>query len=657
MNYVNKNYEKYQIERQPLLPIQSPKPENLREAFNLDNKVTESFKKHLAYLIADGPPSHKPSHPHAKSNVSSEAVKSMKQSESSESSSVKRESSMFRTVLKNLKKAFLGHEDHAKVAQSTEKVFSDEKKIEESTFESMSLDQPNLSGEPDSKGKSISNEYRDQEGVVFIETAERAETVDILLKGLKAKLRSLPVGSEAYKKVVAEIKYHEANTAGATWSSTNSPRFIFKKRGKVQAKQSYSPIACNLRMQKIEIPEKQADGSIKMILKSSVVRSAALSDFGNGNTNSKEMLYYLARLKNPQPSDNADKKLNEIKLNIILAYGKDVLSEESANSIKTILDKINKDQSLSKSDLKLLKSIEIDLNKLESVIQARSKLLETTFLQDLYTQYKTKPVKNDSPVYIRISLLDPEKSPRNDYGCILKEESQLLDMQVLLDKMQDREILFDGENSDGPYIDDKGRIHMPKDCAAEGVTKANLNTVLVNVSAQGNTKNRGIQKEINEEAIRKMRSLNMDPTQIDVFENSLNLLNTDSIDPFQVGFLAYQCGESVDAHSAVNCYGGKDRTGALLALITLNYLKKVATKENLKKWSKQLISKQGVAAQVAKDNADHSVLKLSRFNLEIYKNNKIERIKHLFAASILGFKANILNRITTSDSPGQLYRT
>lgn len=499
------------------------------------------------------------------------------------------------------------------------------------------------------------------------ETAVRINTMDILAKSLETK----PSGQYETDTVkdMAE-RYH--------WGSTNTPRFNFMHNEREVAKNEALPILCNLRMQTLKNEEGQVI--------SAVSRSAAISDFSHGEISLRELQDYLdlIRLKNrenigmersrdlwniygfdvtdPNVMDNV---INDLKTRALVSYGPErLLAPAAVNEVKDAVDKLVRGDELLDNDTRALREAVIDEAMLSQVVRRRTEHLEFLILQDLYAHFQQRPVAGADTLYGRVALLDMQKSPKNEFGCILYERTQGLDMKAIFDAFEGREVRFDLDSaSQGPYIDDAGRVHMPREFASEGRETTRLHTVLFNTSVQGHTNNVGIQEWINDDAMKKIARLK-DVIDLDANHETFALFDGER-DSFKAPLKAIKWFQEAGGYVGVNCYGGKDRTGYLVALLTQQYLKESIPENDpsrrklLRRWGRQLVSKTGVAASIARENANHSVVKVMSYGLELYDTSTLkghmQRVADLIKESKLFLKTKFTGGIQESKVKGQLY--
>lgn len=600
-------------------------------------------------------------------------------------------------------------------ASSYESLPGGDDEIEDRYFPPPVPSRPILANQPREKGKLFQDIFKIN-NTVAIETVERAETMSRLIDGLKAKIADLektqatdPEAKKALIKARNDLINYSKHAEGVTHGSTNTPRFAFLAMGRDTAKKEMAPILSNLRMQTV----KDANGNVV----SAVTRSAAITDFRNGEVSLKELrdLNVFEGILNPKPlksivegrpvveglysdaeeklrafylkDDKSPEKLADVALLVktkaLVGYGTKALVKDGTESpdLSPLLEKIQSSSSsiedtfnaLSKEDRLVLKNVKIDGVKLQEVMKDRSSYLKQLALQDLQVHLETTPVKGEGPIlYGRTALVDLQKQANNESGCIIHERSQGLDMKAIFDELEGAKLIFE-KGLTAAYVDEEGTIHMPKTCAAEGVTKASLNSVFFNIcvqGAKGHTLNEGMQKVINDEALAKLKPVYGETGEYKALVKSLNELSTsEKFDPNASVLLVTQFLQKYGGYSGINCYGGKDRTGYAVALITHAKIAELAglkvTDPKMGKIGHKLLSPKANAAKVAQDNADHTTMKLTRLDLQLYDTGTVKgtmlRIVHGVNGVFLGLlpilrKMAGRSPLSVSQTPGQIYQ-
>lgn len=492
--------------------------------------------------------------------------------------------------------------------------------------------------------------------VIGFERATRTKTVDILRTGYPDEAEGIPQES--------------------TWASTVSIRELFRTRSRQEAKEHAVPVLANSWMQTLQ----NSEGAIV----SSVSRSAALSDFAHGEISLQELKDYrqIEQLaKNQSTLDEAAQgRLKEmylwrrgsswesvaadIKKRALVSYGADKLTVDPSDDLKRAIDRAVEGRSQPGDD-GLFATVELDGARLEAVIQSRERTIKIMALQDLYAHFEQVHADQDETLYSRVSLTDMEKMPKDESGFILDEHTQTMDMKSLYDSLEGVQVLFDLDEGRGPYFDDLGQIHMPSAFAGK-VSSTVLHTVFFNISIQMHTDNTGIQKWINDEALAKLRQYSTHNEHTVRLSDSLRSVTQKT--PHETAMEAVLALQEGGGRVGVNCFGGKDRTGYVIALVTRHHLQKLLppgslrTKQQSKlvrKWGRQLVGKTGIAAFIAKLNANHSWLKVTGFGLSLYGTStprgKMFRTAALASLGQTLLKTMITGKRQASKVVGQLY--
>lgn len=446
-----------------------------------------------------------------------------------------------------------------------------------------------------------------------------------------------------------------------TYASTNSSRNIFVRKG-AEAKKEYVPLLANLLNQKVFVGAKE---------KSSINRSAAISDFTHGETSlidiqNYQLLQRFANNEQPYLTDSQQQQLKHLcDVDIIdtkkLAEVMDNLRQKIQIAYGTefdfpnyqLLQRLANNEQLSESQKLQLKHLyAIDANapdpkKLATVMEKlldnsiksaeiqRVRRLESLFLQDLEThlKYGAKLLNDNVLCMGRVALVDTNKEandPAEDGSVfVLNERNQALDMMAIYQRFEGKTIRFDLDEDAGAFIDpfDEAIIHAPKTLVAPGQEPVVLTTAFVNISVCCNTKNEGAQAFINELGLKKLESLVAllpDKRQKEA-ATSLLLQLQEEIQPkkdcnFQTADKCIQLMALLGCVSA-DCYGGKDRTGYLLATVTSRIAKAALrlyaennpgynADKDLAKIDQWLMSDEAIAKKIIKMNTGHTAIKL-----------------------------------------------
>ncbi|HEV8050926.1 MAG TPA: hypothetical protein VGP47_00410 [Parachlamydiaceae bacterium] len=558
------------------------------------------------------------------------------------------------------------------------------------------------------KGKVIEDTFVINRKLVATEKAERIETVSMLtnglltkIKGLEAKidyLESLPNRSpiqeqsflkarNEHEKTCIDLAQYNEKTNGATHASMNAPRFAFANMGRETAKKELLPVLSNLRMQTV----KNADGEVV----SAVTRSAAITDFRNGEVSLQELKdfhNFISKNELPPATElmkklylNDDQSMADvallIKLKALVGYGADALvkTDQNTDALKNFLENMQSAGSIEEHFNKLsavekdyLQLLSIDETKLDGIINERTSFLKQLALQDLHVHLHTTPFKGNGPIlYARTALVDLNKGANNESGCIIHERTQGLDMKAVFDDLKNATLIF--EDVAAAFIDEDGKIHMPLNCSADGAKEATLRPVFFNICVQGSKGhmlNIGMQKAINDETLDGLREHFGDKPEFQALEAALTEMEkSEKYDPNEAVLLVSQFIQKNGGYSGVNCFGGKDRTGYALALISHAKIAELAKKDvsspEMKKIGHQLLSSKAIAAKVAEDNADHTTLKLRRYDLKLFDvestKGKMVRASHIVGAAYLTAKPMFkkmfgTSPLSVSSTPGQLYK-
>lgn len=506
------------------------------------------------------------------------------------------------------------------------------------------------------KGEIIFDKFLDLRNRTFCkEVAIRARTLDIYSSQLQAErdylLRELgkPSASQSPRSanedrklairrriinIDQKMKLHAEMKA--TWASTNTPRFLFEKFGRQTAKEIGLPVLVNLRTHAVEFEDEGI----------AVNRSAAVTDFTHAETNLLELRDYLIL--------NDTDHLHELPLARKL-YFKAYYNIDVTNPIQywPVYQRM-------KNNIYLAYGTS-DPALLPGIISERRDLLRRQVLQDLLLHFKNKPAADEIVIYGRTALLDPVKRPLVDAetGYYTDERNEIMDMKAIYDELNGAKVVFDLQENEGPFFDLKGLVHMPKSCSTVEFRKAfphaTIETFLINVSVQGNTRNTGLQMALNSQALHKLEAMDLKGEKKKLFDSLNKKLQYKAETNFTTAHKAIQLMREL-GYCSVDCYGGKDRTGYALALETYYAIRRklrqkarndpaIAKKYHsiLAKFASQLVSSESVAIKIVEDNTGYTVMKLAPFQLKLYVSGNGwnwlmgvgKRLTHYLEASLL----------------------
>lgn len=287
---------------------------------------------------------------------------------------------------------------------------------------------------------------------------------------------------------------------------------------------------------------------------------------------------------------------------------------------------------------------------------ARRSHLQDQFLQLLWTQVEAHKKEIEDPnstvnqmgafLMTQISLLDPSKqSKEKPPGNIHNETNQIKDMQAIFKEFEGGELIFDGK---GPFVDEFGRVHLPLLIREKNGSpkELELRTVYHNISVQGERRNVGLQAEVNKGAFDTAEELlrvlmeqveseisqlpeDAETAQLQLWRKQANLtLLQERLGDIRRrveagGRFSSRYGVAADLASfyaelgaavGVNCYSGKDRTGYLMVILVLLFLKEQVknlprAKELLKGFGRQIWSALGIVRRVVWQNSQTRAVK------------------------------------------------
>lgn len=200
-----------------------------------------------------------------------------------------------------------------------------------------------------------------------------------------------------------------------------------------------------------------------------------------------------------------------------------------------------------------------DTASLDKTIRERENNLTRQALQVVWAQLEIaqqsqEPFPDGKLKMSHVTILNEDNiSIDKSVGWYHHEGNEIQDMAAVYKLLDNKQILFDNT---GPYIDDKGQIHMPFK-AENGPDTIKLETAFFNISTQGRLRNKGVmQSAINQESAAKVGIKIPKKTYTSV--EQVNALNAEL--------------EANGFQSGISCLSAKDRTGWTLYQYELDKL-------------------------------------------------------------------------------------
>lgn len=455
------------------------------------------------------------------------------------------------------------------------------------------------------------------------------------LDGMESSLRKLKRGPD-YKDQEASL-----STSIKTLKQTIQN---VKKNSREQAllltKTKDIPLLGNLYHQNVSIRQEQGDRSVLQFN-----RSAAITDFSHNETNLREMVDYplLLQFRNEFLAATPEQK--------VLLDRYDIRGNGDKVSPKKLEKVLTRIENRIQRGYPELRSM--DFSEVEKAAVGRRTHLQAKVMQDLFLHLKQGQVAFDGEnmVYARLSLLNTFKQPNvNRSGLVLSEVNQALDMAAVLEMMDGAEVHFDQKDEEACFIDQMtGNLHLSKSFAldvagSEEIRQIRLKTFIFDVSVQGNISNKGVQKQINDVNFDRLRdyvkSLDQ-PLLFQRFEKVENAMQNE--EGFELASSLALFLKEI-ASLSINCYGGKDRTGYLAALISFEALFDQTAPEERRLGShlkdhiaRQLMSDEGILAQIIKASTGRVALKVLPINLKLYYGDSVKNKISGVGRRVLGY--------------------
>lgn len=362
-------------------------------------------------------------------------------------------------------------------------------------------------------------------------------------------------------------------------------------------------------------------------------RLGVITDPRNGWTNLQELKDIHQALK------NNDKTLLLNKISFLIEQRNLFLKKGEMQKVASI------DYAL--AGLKDIRTLEKNIAERRNVLTEQ--MLQLVIEQVNKNQKKITSMKSgDTFDLVHLSLLNPKNSELDKNGWMHDETNSMLDMVEIftefgIDLKNDRakKLIFDGE---GPFIDDQGNIHLPKlENQSQMPQELILDTIFLNISVQGHTKNDGIQREINQKAFQKIKS------KKETSENfeSLRLIEADLGKKKSSYKIAEELSIALLKNGmilSIGCLSAKDRTGVVADRIIIHFFEEDIIKkqqEDPVNFSKSKVRKlihlyrislfnpDSPAVLVVKDNTGSVFIKCSVFYIHKFSEGISGKIRRL----------------------------
>lgn len=455
-------------------------------------------------------------------------------------------------------------------------------------------------------GKVIEYEWKFHEFKAK-ETVIRASTFVFLKESAEKELAYLEKHSPSlpYRGMTVEKRKQQLtkrifqcqnNFKTRDWATSNYFRDFLRGRSKLQ---SNHPFEVRLGTYKQIIEEEYLPASINMRSHfchisggdvNVVERIGVISDMSNGFTNLKE----LKEIKEELEKNGLSKKLATLKNNIQKIATKEKHKGNKHIEIATAyaLDQVK------------------NLTALEATIAARRIHLEDQFLQ-LVMQHVNSSNRLDQLTdfsMIHVGLLCQDKEEIDNTGWNHNEANEMSDMAEIFNEFRGKSIIFDGT---GPFIDEKGNIHVPKQVKNKSLT---LNPFFVNSSVQGHSKKSKNKTaiDINLNSFKELKKLLSNHEEI-LTEMSL-IFDKGNDTSYVTAINLIYWARQADLMISTGCLSAKDRTGFTCAGDSvLNQMHDLPL-AGKRKFMKEQMKKDAPPVLVVRDNnPDTHIIKVTPF--------------------------------------------
>lgn len=508
-------------------------------------------------------------------------------------------------------------------------------------------------------GKHITQIWSDKAGNSSKEEIKRVDTIDALMKSAQAHidhyenlLTDQTLKPSEKKEIEKKKEFHEgvlvkcknSKESGVTWASSDFFRDILRGKEGLNSEKNTegikgaiaeyenlmtenyysSPLAVNMRSQTCEVitvdakvpPEKNSK---------SWVRVGVMSDMSNGFVN-LHSLKELDQTLEKGVNQTANEMRTKMAVEIIEVWttckekGNKNIDASSGFALKqlgftpeeieAIASQIGK-----KGSVLVPQIDQKNFNRVREVIQdtveKRNSIVSQQFLQLVMEQIKNaspKDIEDGQLKMVHVALMNHNSKNVDGTGWNHNEDNEIRDMAAIFDQFDGKTLIFDEK---GPYIDQKGNIHLPKmeNLPQREIT---LRSLFINQSVQGYTKNDGTSKELNEIARGKLIDFHIEDKQQEKMDKIFNQKKAgyssaaDTIDIFlKSGFKV-----------STGCLSAKDRTGFVAALASDRVMRASDFPQSTRNEILKNQLKKGPGIKVILDNTRTKIMKVRPFFLE-----------------------------------------
>lgn len=499
-------------------------------------------------------------------------------------------------------------------------------------------------------GKKIMEVWDNGKGETCKEEINRFDTAEILSKSIKQEKEYLEKQSktEATDKRIEFLNRSNEKvnpvTNKKTWASSDNFRDMIRGNPKLNAstnsggvngaveeynkimdQEYYSvPLAVNMRSHSCEVLTNK-DGIRQP--SNTWLRVGVISDMSNGFVNLKSLkhlqehlendnLIDATKLRNDMINDIIDKwrtSHNNGNKNVAASAGY-ALTQLGVNSVT--LNEWGK--AISEKTLK--PTMQINENNIKEIKQAvnqtikkREDLVAAQFLQMVVAHFENispEDIEGGTVKIMHVSLLNHHSKAIDGAGWNHDEENEMQDMADIFNKFDNTKLVCDGK---GPFIDLDGNIHLPELKLLSNLKELNLQTLFINQSVQGYTKNDGTVEEINQAAGKKLEKFTINAELKTKMNTILNGKETSYISATDMVELGLKAGFKV----STGCLSAKDRTGFVSASVTrrlmINGNCSISFIANV---IRDQLKEKSPAVKVIIDNTKTKVMKITPFFLE-----------------------------------------
>ncbi len=264
------------------------------------------------------------------------------------------------------------------------------------------------------------------------------------------------------------------------------------------------------------------------------------------------------------------------------------------------------------------------LENIENTIVEREFILKQQMLQLIQVQANENPAAIEAGKFslTHLLLLNPKTNKVDKTGWCHNEANEIKDMEEAFDMMKGKTISFVDDGNTPPHFDENGNIVMARPLGVGDAIKeiAIQDAFIMNNSPQGHMKNDGLQKQINDKNILRLKTAIQDQPDGPGKTEALSKLSElekrykGGESSYKTAVLLQEILILAKLPHSVGCLSAKDRTGVVCANGSCFAL---ASRDTgvMSRLKENILNPDGCATQIVADNTRALYLKVSTLGI------------------------------------------